>query len=73
VHRLASTPQLGLVDDVVVDERGGVDELEYRCVQHRRLAAVAGETRRHQQHRRSDSLAAAVLDVVADGGNQRDL
>ncbi len=29
-----------LVDDVVVDERGGVNELDDRAVQHRAVAAV---------------------------------
>ena len=66
VHRLAAAAQLGLVDDVVVDERRGVNELDHRRVQHRALAGVARHARGHQQHRRTNPLAAAVLDVVAD-------
>ena len=73
VHGLAAAAQLRLVDDVVVDERRGVDELDHRRVEHRALAGVAGHARRHQQHRRPNPLAAAVLDVVADRGNERDL
>ncbi len=42
-------------------------------VQHRPLAGVAGHARRHQQHRRADAFAAAVLDVVADRRDERDL
>ena len=37
------------------------------------LARVSRHARRHQQHRRPDPLAAAVLDVVPDGRDQRDL
>ena len=71
VHGLAPAPQLRFVDDVVVDERRGVDELDHRRVQHGALAGVAGHPRRHQQHGRADALAAAVLDVVADRRDQR--
>ena len=37
------------------------------------LARVAAHPRRHQQHRRADALAAALLDVIADRRNERDL
>ena len=45
----------------------------HRRVEHRALAGVAGHARGHQQHGRPDPLAAAVLDVVADRRDQRDL
>ncbi len=38
-----------------------------------RSPRVARHARRHQQHRRADPLAAAVLDVVADRRDERDL
>ena len=38
VNREASAPQFGLVDDVVVNQRGGVDELDRRCEHHRAVA-----------------------------------
>ena len=41
----------------------------HRGVQHRALAGITGHPRRHQQDRRADPLAAAVLDVVADRRN----
>ena len=62
----AAAAHLRVVDDVVVDQRRGVDELDDRRVQHRALALVAAEPRRHQQHGRADALAAARLDVFAD-------
>ena len=40
---------------------------------HGALAGVARHPRGHQQHRRPNALAAAVLDVVADGRNDGDL
>ena len=73
VHGQAAAPQLGVVDDVVVDERGGVDELDDRRVEHGAVALVAAQPRRHQQHGRTDALAAARLDVLADFRDQLDL
>ncbi len=37
----AAAPQLGVVDDVVVHQRRGVDELDHRRVEHRAVALVA--------------------------------
>ena len=73
VHRQPAAPQVGVVDDVVVDQRRGVDELDDRGVQDRAVAGVADQPRGHQQHRRADPLAAAGPDVLADLRNQRDL
>ena len=64
---------LRVVDDVVVHERGGVDELDDRGVQHGELARVARQARRHQQHGRPDALAPAVLDVSPDLRDEVDL
>jgi hypothetical protein len=54
-----------------VDERRGVDELHDRGVQHRLVAGIAAQTRRHEQHRRPDALAAALLDVFPHLGDER--
>ena len=54
MHGQPAAPQIGVVDDVVVDERRGVDELDDRRVQHRAVAFVAAQARRHQQHGRPD-------------------
>ena len=69
----AATTVLGVVDDVVVDQRRGVDELDDGGVRHRALALVAAQPRRHQQHRRPHALAAALLDVLADFGDETHL
>ena len=73
VHRLPPAAHVGIVDDVVVDERGGVDELDHRGVEDRARAGVAAQPRGHQQHRRAHALAAALLDVAADLGDDADL
>jgi hypothetical protein len=69
----AAAPHVGIVDDVVVDQRGGVDELYHRGVQDRAGAGVAAQPRAHQQHRRAHALAAALEQVVANLGNDVDL
>ena len=73
VHGEPAAAQLGVVDDVVVDERGGVDELDDRGVEDGPIALIAAQTRGHQQHGRADPLAAARLDVLADRRDQLDL
>ena len=73
MHRLLPSPQLRIVDDVVVDERRGVNELDDRRVENGARAGVAAQPRRHQQHGRTHALAAALLDVVPDFGNDADL
>ena len=60
------------VDDVVVHQRRGVDELDHRGVEDGAIARVAAQARRHQQHRRPDPLAAALLDVAAHLRDERD-
>jgi hypothetical protein len=63
---LAAAAQLGLVDDVVVQQRRGVDELDGG----RELEALGSgeaERPREQQHQhRPDALAAGADDVVRD-------
>ena len=73
VHGFAPAPQLRLVDDVVVNQRGRVNELEDGGVEHRALARVAGHASGHQQNGRADPLPAAVPDVVTDRRDEGDL
>ena len=73
VHGLPPAPHIRIVDDVVVHQRGGVNELDHRRVQHRARAGVAAQPRAHQQHRRAHALAAALQQVVADLRNDVDL
>ena len=73
VDRQPAAAQIGVVDDVVVDERRGVNEFDDRRVQDRPIAGVAAEARRHQQHRGTNALSAAGLDVPPDLRNQLDL
>ena len=73
MDREPAAAQVRVVDDVVVDERRGVDELDDRRVQNRAVALVAAEARGHQQDRGPDPLSAARLNVVADLRDQVDL
>ena len=73
VHGLPAAAHIRIVDDVVVNERGRVDELHDRGIQHGTGAGVAAQARGHQQHRRPHALAAALLDVGADLGDDVDL
>jgi hypothetical protein len=73
VHGEAAAAQFGLVDDVVVHEGGGVNELDHGRVEHRAVALVAAQPRRHQQDGRAHALAAAGLDVLPDLRDQIDL
>ena len=66
-------PQIGVVDDVVVDEGRRVNELDDRGVEDGAFALIAAQARRHQQDGGPDPLAAARLDVLADLRNQVDL
>ncbi len=72
MHGQPAAPQVGAVDDVVVDERGRMDELDHRGVEDRAISRVARQARRHQQDGRTDPLAAALLDVAPHFGDQRD-
>ena len=69
-----AAPQCGLVDDVVVQQRGGVDHLD-----HRRQRVLLGARdsrvapRGQQQQRRAQALAAAADDVLGDLADQNDV
>ncbi len=73
MHRRLPAAPLRVVDDVVVHQGGGVDELDDRGVEDGELARVARQTRCHQQHGRPNALAPAVLDVSPDLRDEVDL
>ena len=62
----AAAARLGFVDDVVVDERRGVDDLDHRSQLDRALAGVVHQLAGEQQQRRTQPLAAAGAEVLAD-------
>jgi len=67
----AAAPQCGFVDDIVVQQGGGVDELD-RCCQFEALGPAEPERLREQQHQaRTDPFAAGADDVVPDAVDQR--
>ena len=72
VHGQSAAPQIGVVDDVVVDERRRMDELHDGGVQDGAVAGVAAQPRRHQEDGRSHAFPAARADVLPDLRNQRD-
>ena len=66
VGRGAAAAGVGAVDDVVVDQRGGVHHLDHRAEADGALARVAEQMRGQQQQRRPDALAAALAQVFGD-------
>ena len=71
IYAWPAAAQLGIVDDVVVDQRRRVDELDHRGVVHVALALVAEKVRPEQEERGPDSLAAALDEIVADERDRR--
>ena len=47
VHGKPAAPEIGAIDDVVVDERRGVDELDHRRVEDGAVPLIAAEPGRH--------------------------
>ena len=73
VGRVAAAPQLRLVDDVVVQQRRGVDKLDHRGELEVGLAAISGGAGAQQQQRRAQPLAAPGDDVFRDLPHQGDV
>ena len=63
---------VGRVDDVVVDQGGGVDHLHYGAQPDAATAAIAKSARRQQQQGGPDALAAAFAQVAGDFGDGLD-
>ncbi len=66
VGGLAAAAQVRLVHHVVVQQGGGMDELDHRRQLDVLIAAVAGRARRQHMQHRTQALAAAGDDVVRD-------
>ena len=72
IESLLAAPELGLIDDVVVDQGGGVDELNGRRQGDVALAPIACHPGTQQQQDRPHPLACAGGDVgvdLVDDGN----
>ena len=65
VRRRTSAARVGLVDDVVVDQRRGVEHLDDRAEADAALARAAERLGREQQQQRANALAAAGDQVAA--------
>ena len=72
VRRQPAPPHVGAVDDVVVHQRRGVDELHDRGVEHGTIAGIAAQARGHQQDGRPDAFASTLLKVAPHLGDERD-
>jgi hypothetical protein len=66
VGGLAPAPQVGFVHHVVVQQGGGVDELDHGRQRYVLRAGIAAGTRREQMQHRAQALAARGHDVFSD-------
>src|SRR2546426_11908441 len=73
MHGEPAAAQLGVVDDVVVDEGRRVNELDDRRVKDGAVAVVPAQARGHEQDGRANALAAARLNILADFRDEIDL
>ena len=69
IGRGTSAARLGFVDDVVVDQGRGVNDLHHRTQPDGALALVVEQLAGEQQQRRTKALAAAAAQVFADLGD----
>ena len=70
IGRGTAAPRLGFVDDVVVHQGCGVNDLDHRAQPDRALTLVVEQLRGKQQQRRADSLAAARAQILANLGDR---
>ncbi len=68
-----AAPQVGLVDDVVVQQRRRVDHFDHGRQNVVILPAIAGRARSEEQQGRAQPLAAARDDVLGDLADEDDL
>src|SRR5438128_10135596 len=73
MHGQAPAAQVRVVDDVVVDQGGSVNELDDGRVERAAIAAVARQARGHEEDGRTDPLAAARTNVLPDLRDQIDV
>ena len=64
MDRWIAAPQLGVIHDVVVQQGGGVDELDDGAEVVHARAVVAAQAGRQDEQRRADALATAGQDVL---------
>jgi hypothetical protein len=60
---------LGLVNQIVMDQRGGVDQLDCRSRVQHPIEIIVAELSRQQGQRRADALAARGQDMLAGDPN----
>ena len=73
VGRVAAAAHVGAVHDVVVEQGGGVDELDDRGGRDVLLALVAAGTGRQHHAQRAQPFAARADDVLGDLVDQHDV
>src|SRR5262249_39913010 len=64
-----AAPRLGFINNVVVDQRGRVDDLDHRAETYGAAFGVGKELGRKQQQSRPDPLASPAAQVLADIGD----
>jgi hypothetical protein len=72
IRRRASAAGFGFVDDVVVNQRSGVNDFDHSAEANGRAVFAVKEFRGQQQQRRTQPLAAASAQVLADFGDDLD-
>src|SRR5438445_3789831 len=72
VRRRPAAPERRLVDDVVVDEGRGVEQLDHAPEPHAPRTVIAGQARGEQQEDRAQPLAAGARDVPPHLLDERD-
>src|SRR5258706_8878378 len=69
----ASTPQLRVIDDVVVDQRCCVNELDDGGIEDRAIPLITTQPGGHKEHGGPHPFATARLDISADLRDDGDL
>ena len=70
MDRVLTAPERRVVDDVVMDQAGGVDDLDERRPEDMVLAFIAAQLRAEHQQSRPDALAALFEKVSVDLGDE---
>jgi hypothetical protein len=70
VDGIASPSQVGVIDDIIVDQAGGMDELDQRRHEDMFLTAVAQELGAQDEKGGPDPLALLLEEICADFGDQ---
>ena len=73
VSRRTPAANLSLINDVVMDERRGMNNFDNRCELDRARTLVAHQLRGQQQQRRANPLASSSAQVFANFCDRRDV